>query len=192
MLEEFLKAFFSIFVIMDVLGNVPLFWMLSQKMQRSQKIHSVNRAVLVAGILLLIFLVFGESILKFFGITLNSFRIAGGLIILIIALRMVSGKLGNEKHYDKYEFATVPLATPLITGPGVITTIILLTQQVGFLITLAASLCNLAITWLGLHYSENLYKIMGRQGAEVLSRVMGLILTAIAIEFIMTGWKAMI
>jgi multiple antibiotic resistance protein len=86
----------------------------------------------------------------------------------------------------------VPLATPLITGPGVITTIILLVQSVGLWLTLLASLLNLFITWIVLRSSDRFYKFLGRQGAEVMSRIMGLILAALAIKFIKSGWMGIV
>jgi multiple antibiotic resistance protein len=191
MINEFLIAFFSIFVIMDALGNVPIYWSLSQKLNKNQKTHCIDLAVLVASIVLLVFLFLGESILTFFGISIYGFKVAGGIIILIIALEMVLGLQFKEKQVDKYQFAFVPLATPLITGPGVITTIILLTHQVGILITFFASVANLLLCWLVLRMSDSINKFMGRQGAEILRRIMGLILAAIAVEFISSGWKVL-
>ncbi len=188
MIVEFFKAFLSLFVIMDVLGNVPLFWTLSHKLGRSQKVHSINKAVIVAGILLLCFLFFGDAILTFFGVSIHSFKVAGGIIILIIGLEMVLGLRFRETRFEKYEFAVVPLATPLITGPGVITTIILLADSVGIWLTLAAASLNLLITWISLIYSDKLHNFLGRQGADVLSRLMGLILCAIAVTFVKSGW----
>lgn len=192
-IPAFLQAFFSIFVIMDVLGNVPIFWMLSNKLNSKQRKISINKAIMVASLVLLSFLFLGEHILNFFGITIHSFKVAGGIIILIVGLEMVLGLHHHkEKKYEKYEFAIVPLATPLITGPGVITTIILLTQSVGLWITLIASLVNLGLSWVFLTYSDFIFKFLGRQGAEIMSRLMGLILAAIAIGFITSGWMAII
>ena len=190
MFQEFLKAFFAIFVIMDVFGNVPIFWSLSQKIKKSHWQKSIDKAVSIATLLLFIFLFLGPYILEFFGISIGSFKVAGGIIILIVGLQMVLGLRIFERHLEKYEFAVVPLATPLITGPGVITTIILLVQSVGLWITFIASTVNLLLTWIILRFSGILYKFLGRQGSDVLSRVMGLILAAIAIEFIKSGWIA--
>ncbi|MBD3163679.1 NAAT family transporter [Candidatus Woesearchaeota archaeon] len=192
MIDEFLKAFFAIFVIMDVLGNIPIFWSLTKKLSREKKIISVNKALTIASVMLIVFLFLGKNLLDFFGISIDSFRIAGGIIILIVGLEMVLGLRIRERRVEKYEFAIVPLATPLITGPGVITTVILLVDTVGILITLIASILNLFITWVALRYSDHLYKFLGRQGADFLSRVMGLILASLAVEFITTGWKAML
>jgi multiple antibiotic resistance protein len=192
MIDEFFKAFFAIFVIMDVLGNIPLFWALSKKLKPAERKKSVDKALTVASILLFIFLFLGEPILNFFNISIHSFKVAGGIIILIVGLKMVLGLRLRESHVEKYEFAIVPLATPLITGPGVITTIILLTQKYGILLTALASSLNLLITWLLLKYSDSVYRFLGRQGSDILTRVMGLILSALAIEFIKSGWLAIV
>jgi multiple antibiotic resistance protein len=190
-IEQFLTAFFSIFVIMDVLGNIPIFCGLAEKLKKEDRKKSVDKALTVASILLLVFLFFGNSILTFFGVTIDSFKVAGGIILLIIGIEMVLHFKLSEKRAEKYEFAIIPLATPLITGPGVITTIILLTQSVGLWITFLASALNLFITWLVLRFSDIVYKFLGRQGSEVMSRIMGLILAALAIKFIKSGWMGM-
>jgi len=131
-LANLLRAFFSIFVIMDILGNIPIFLSMSSRFKKKDKKKIANRAVISAGILLLIFLFIGKFVLNFFGISISSFKIAGGLIILIVGIEMVLGISFKEKKYSLYEFAVVPLATPLITGPGVITTIIILSEQAAY------------------------------------------------------------
>jgi multiple antibiotic resistance protein len=191
MIDEFFKAFLAIFVIMDVLGNIPIFWTLSRKLKKSEREMSINKALTIASLLLLVFLFLGEIILDFFGISISSFKVAGGIIILIVGLEMVLGFRFRERRYEKYEFAIVPLATPLITGPGVITTIILLVHTVGLYVTFVASIANLLITWIALRYSERIHKFLGAQGADVLARVMGLILAALAVEYIKSGWIGM-
>jgi multiple antibiotic resistance protein len=177
---------------MNVFGSVPLFLSMMQGSSIEYSRKCAHKAIFIASILLFIFLFLGEQILFFFGISLDSFKIAGGLIILIIAIELVLGLAFREKRYDNYDFAVVPLATPLITGPGVITTVILLVHSSGILIALIASILNLFIAWLVLYYSDNLYRFIGKQGADVLGRVMGLILTAIAVEFIRSGITNMI
>ncbi|MCK5282071.1 MAG: MarC family protein [Nanoarchaeota archaeon] len=188
MIDEFFRAFLAIFVIMDVLGNVPLFLVLSKKLKKKEKIKSINKALTIAAILLMLFLFFGEGILRFFGVSISSFKVAGGIIILLVGIQMVLGLRFRERKYEKYEFAIVPLATPLITGPGVITTVILLVHSVGIWITFLASVLNLLLVWVSLSFSDYIYKFLGRQGADVMSRVMGLILVALAVEFIKVGW----
>jgi multiple antibiotic resistance protein len=184
----FLQAFFSLFVVMDILGSVPVFWHLSSKLNRREKQKSVNKAILIAGGLLLVFLFLGERILLFFGVSIASFRVAGGILLFIIGIRMVMGMRLMEARVEKYEFAAVPLATPLITGPGVITTIILLVHTYGLFIAFLSASINILLAWIILRHSHLMHAFLGRQGADVVGRIMGLIIASLAVEFIKTGW----
>jgi len=185
---DFIKAFFAIFVAMDAFGNLPILTTLTLKLSAKERNKNVDRAIFIAAILLLIFLFFGMRLLKYFGISMESFKVGGGIILLIVGIKIVLGLRLREERARKYEIAAVPLATPLITGPAVITIMILLVNQVGYLITFIASLLNLLITWIILRQTELLFKILGRQGSDVVARIMGLILTALAVEFIRQGW----
>jgi multiple antibiotic resistance protein len=187
MIQEFWKAFFALFVIMDVIGNVPMFCVLSGRLKHKQRNAKINQAITAATVLILLFLFLGENILEFFGISISSFRIAGGLIVLIVGIQMVLGLRFKEARYAKYEFAVVPFATPFVAGPGVLTTTILLVHSLGIWITFLAAFLNLLIFWTALRISERLYKFFGRQGADIISRIMGLIITALAVEFIREG-----
>ena len=185
---DFIKAFFAIFVAMDAFGNLPILSTLTQKLSAKERNKNVDGAVLIAAILLFIFLFFGTRILQYFGISIDSFKIAGGIILLIIGIKVVLGLSLREERAKKYEIAAVPLATPLITGPAVITVILLLVNEFDYLLILIASLLNLLITWVVLRQTVLLFKLFGRQGSDIIARIMGLILTALAIEFIKQGW----
>ncbi len=184
---DFFKAFLAIFVAMDALGNLPILYVLTKKLSAKERNANVSKAILIAAILLLVFLFFGENFLNYFGITIGSFKIAGGILLMILGLRIVLG-LRIMEEGKKYELAAVPLATPMITGPAVITIIIILVQEFGYLITLAASILNIFLALIILRQTEILYKILGRQGSDVVARIMGLILVALAVEFIRQGW----
>ena len=190
-ITDFIKAFFAIFVAMDAFGNLPILSTLTQKLSAKERNKNVNGAVLIAAILLFIFLFFGTRILQYFGISIDSFKIAGGIILLIIGIKIVLGLSLREERAKKYEIAAVPLATPLITGPAVITVILLLVNEFGYLLTLIASLLNLLITWVVLRQTALLFRLFGRQGSDVIARIMGLVLTALAIEFIKQGWLSL-
>jgi len=188
---EIIKAFFILFVAMGALGNLPVFWDLTQKLPKKQIKKSINHAFIIASILLLVFLLFGTKILNFFGISFNSFKVAGGIILLIFGIKIVMGLKLIEKNAKQYDVAAVPMATPLITGPAVITTIIILVNDFGFLLALLVAILNLVVAWVVLRQTELLFKIFGRQGSDVMARIMGLMLTALAIEFIKQGWAAL-
>lgn len=185
-MEKLLEAFITLFVIMDPIGNLPLFTSLTKGMPIKEIKRNVNRSVFVAGTLLFIFLFFGIRIFDFFGINLNSFQIAGGIILLVIAIFYVLGisfKLIKSHESD----LSVPIGTPLLTGPGVITTTVILVKEQGMVITVIAALLTLLSTWVIMLNSTRLYKILGEHWTNIISRVMGIILAAIAVEFITRG-----
>ena len=188
MISDLLKAFFGIFVVMDTLGNLPVFFSFMKTIPASKKAVVARETILLAGIVLLLFLFFGYHILTFFNIDFNSFKIAGGIVVLIFGLKLVLGFKVLEERFKTYRAAMVPLATPLITGPATITTIMIFSFQYGLLLTLAASLLNLYVAFLFLSRADYLHKILGHQGSDALSKIMGLILTAIAVGFIKQGW----
>src|SRR3989338_2651 len=190
-LSDVLKAFFAVFIAMDAIGNLPILYLLTKKLSLKERNKNVDKAIFIATILLLVFLLFGTGILKYFSISFNSFRVAGGLVLLIIGLRIVLGLRLIEERAKKYELAAVPLATPLIVGPAVITVAILLVSEFGFLIPLIAAAANFISSLIILRQTELLFKILGRQGSEVIARIMGLILAALAVEFIKHGWVAL-
>ena len=187
---QLIKSFVAIFVVMDAVGNIPIFSALNNKFAKERKIKNIKRAVMIASIILLLFLFLGNRLLKFFGVTISSFKIAGGIILMILGLKIVLG-LRLTKKEDLSEIAVVPMATPLITGPGVITTTMILVGNYGYWAPLLAAVANLAITYLLLRYSGSLLKIIGKQGSDVVSKIMGLILVAIAVEFISQGWASL-
>ncbi len=188
MIAEIITSTISIFVVMDALGNIPIFSVLNKGFSKKQKVENINRAVLIASIVLVVFLFLGNMLLDFFGIRLSSFKIAGGLLLLIIGMEIALGLKYGRHEKEKPELAIVPMGTPLITGPGVITTILILVGIYGYWIPLIASVINLLITFVLLRSSETFLKIFGKQGADVISRIMGIIIVAIAVEFIRQGW----
>jgi multiple antibiotic resistance protein len=187
MIPDVVKAFFAIFVVMDTLGNLPIFCALIGKSTERKIKELTNETILVASLILFAFLFFGTIIFSLFGISLESFMIAGGIVLLLLGLKFVLGIRLQEKHSQSYNEAIVPMATPLITGPGVITTVVILSNTYGIFVTLAASLLNLLFTFIVLRNTGTIYKFLGRQGSDVLTRIMGLILAAIAVEFIRNG-----
>ena len=185
-MERIIEAFITLFVIMDPVGNLPLFISLTKGMPAIEIKRNIDRSVFVAGVLLLVFLFFGLQIFDFFGINLNSFQIAGGIILLILGILYV---FGASLKYVKSHSAdlSVPVGTPLLTGPGVIMTTIILVKENGTLVTVVAAFLTLLATWLILMNSAKIYKILGEHWTNVISRVMGIVLAAIAVEFITKG-----
>ena len=191
MIDAFLKSFIAIFVIMDAVGNIPIFSALNKGFSKEQRVKNLNRAVLIATVVLFIFLFFGNGLFKFFGIRISSFKIAGGILLLIIGMEIALGIKFKRYTKEKQEIAVVPMGTPLIPGPGVITTVLILVGNYGYWIPFAASVANLLLTFILLRLSEGFLRIFGKQGADVVSRIMGLIIVAIAVEFVRQGWGAL-
>lgn len=189
MLEDYITAFLKFFVILDPIGVLPIFLLLSEKLPKRKRLQAGHHTLMVSAGLLIVFIFLGASLLEFLGISMGSFQIAGGIILLVIGLKIVLGlRLGIEqKHAESYDFAVVPMATPLIVGPGAITTVIILVVRYGYLVVFTASFLNLLVFALIFRYADRLYAVLGHQGSQVFSRIMGILLTASAIEFIRQG-----
>lgn len=182
------KAFIILFVVMDSPGNIPIFMALTKGMSTTERKKELNYAVVVATILLLLFAFLGKIILYVLGITTDSFMIAGGILLLLFAFDLLRGEhkyaLSGESRAG---VGAVPLGTPLLAGPGAITAVMVIIQSSGVFVVLFAIFCAIIATRLILGQSERLYELMGEVGSEVLSRVIGIIVAAIAIQFIGTG-----
>ncbi len=185
-MERLLESFISLFVIMDPIGNIPIFMSLAKGMPLIEIRKNINKSILVAGIILFAFLFFGLEIFDLFSINLDSFQIAGGIVVLIIGLLTVFGLMG--KFFKAYgSDLSVPVGTPLLTGPGVITITVILVKENGPYVIALAAILTLASTWIILRNASKLHKILGNHWTAIISRVMGIILAAIAVEFITKG-----
>jgi multiple antibiotic resistance protein len=204
MSEQLLSAFVTLFVIIDPLGLAPLFLALTPGMDRSQRGQIALRATITAFCILLLFALAGVAILKLFGITIHSFRIAGGLLLFFIAFEMVFERR-QDRHEKSAERATTadrirdiavfPLAIPLIAGPGAISATILLSgtfpDPLRRLALILIVVVNLAVAWLVFLVAERLDRVLGATGRIVLTRLLGLILAAIAVQFVIDGITAL-
>jgi len=186
-LGNVIKATLVLFIIVDPFGNVPIFMGLTEKLTDSERRKIFNTAILVGIALLLVFAFTGQEIFLIFGISINSFQVAGGLLLLITSLKiLVSGSLYEST--DTVEgLGAVPIAMPLLVGPGAITTTILNLQSYGILVTIVSVLIVMLLTWLILRYVNQIYRVLGRTGSVVIARVMSLLLAAIAVQFILIG-----
>ncbi|MBW2974883.1 MarC family protein [Candidatus Woesearchaeota archaeon] len=183
--QEILKSFVTLFVIINPIGNLTVFIGLSKGMDTRRRKSIVNEILLVASILLFLFLFFGHYIFKIFGIGLDSFEIGGGIILLIIAIMyLLDIHTGIHKHRD---ISAVPMGTPLLIGPGTITSTLILVNEFGVVITSIGAVFALLSVWLILMFSGRIYKLIGAHWAMVASRIMGLVLAAISVEFIKSG-----
>ena len=188
---ELVKAFIALFVVMDPAGNVPIFIAVTRAMDKESRKKELNHAVVVATLLLLLFAFLGKFVLDVLNISLDSFMVAGGILLLLVSFDL----LREHKYVVKEAgrgIGAVPIGTPLLAGPGAITTVMVIIQSWGPFVALFAILSAIIATKLILGQSERIYRVMGTEGSEVLSRVMGILVAAIAIQFIRDGIVGMI
>jgi multiple antibiotic resistance protein len=184
-LPKLLKASIALLIIIDPLGLIPIFMALTQDATREERRAIFSRAALVGFVLLMLFTFAGTGILDLFGITLSDFKIAGGILLLVMALQLVS-----EAHHDRElggRRGIVPLAVPLLVGPGAITTTIVLIRSYGLWVTVTAIVLTFLMCFLIFRYVDILYRYLGRTGSDVIAKIMGMLLAAIAVQFIRQG-----
>jgi multiple antibiotic resistance protein len=189
--DEFLislaRAVIALFIVVDPLGNIPIFMGLTDKIPKEKKRKVYNTAVLVGFVLLLIFAFTGQEIFSLFGISIGSFEIAGGILLLIIAIRvLVSGNM-QENVESPESIGAVPIAMPLLVGPGALTTTILNLQTFGTVVTVLSVIIVLSSAWIILRFIDRVYRFLGKTGALIIARVMALLIAAIAVQYIVNG-----
>jgi len=187
LIQEIINAAIVFLVIMDPFSSMPVFISITRNFSAKQKARAANEAALVAAIPIIAFAVFGTVILSFMGVSLASFKVAGGLVLGILGLQLVLGTAHSEKKALDYKSAAVIVAVPLITGPAVITSTVLFTSQIGALPTLVAAAAALLAVWAALRASNYFSRLLGASGIAVASKLMGLLLVAIAVELIKSG-----
>ena len=194
-----IEAFVAIFAIVNPIGNIPFFVTLTQGYSPKEKKDVIIKIIIVAIAVLVIFGLIGNYIFMLFGITIPAFGIAGGILLLTIAFSMLHGQKPRTKltQQDREEalareaVGIVPLGIPMFAGPGAITTIMIyMSRQTGvfdMFAIFASIFATMAVSFILLTYSDRIFSRMGRMGALAISRIMGLILAAIAIQFIIDG-----
>lgn len=184
--EYFILTFIPLFIVIDALGTLPFVISTSEGMSGSERKKAVHIAVLTATIVGLAFLFFGQFILNVMGISVGSFAIAGGLILLILSIKYMT--TGHMVEIIKEEMAAVvPIGTPLTVGPATITTLLLLATQYPLYMVLISFILNIFITWLVFLFGGRIIRFMGRGGLKAVSRVFSLLLAAIAVSMIIRG-----
>jgi len=186
MTRNFLLSFTSIFVALDIIGMIPIYLSMTRDLSREQRSRIVNVSMWVAFIVALLFVFGGLALFRFLGISLFDFKIAGGLVLLLISL---ADLLGGPESVQRATGSTgvVPLAVPLITGPAVLTTLVLQVGARGYLITVAALISNYFIAWVLLRKCDRVQRVIGKDGTVVVSKIAALLLTAIAVSMIRSG-----
>ncbi len=185
-LQSFILTFVPLFIAIDALGNLPFIISLSEDMTRRERSKMLHIAVATAAIVGLAFLFFGQFILTVLGISVGSFAIAGGLILLVLSVKyMTTGRLVEVVRQEM--IAVVPVGTPLLSGPATITTLLLLVGQFPLPVVLISFILNILIAWLLFLASGQIVRFMGEGGIKAVSSVFNLLLAAIAVSMIIRG-----
>jgi multiple antibiotic resistance protein len=193
-------AFATAFTIIDPIGMIPMTLGATARVSPQRRNQIIDQAVIVAAGVILFMGVVGRLILDYLGITLPAFTIAGGVLLFLIAIDMLFARPTGAKRTDAEEReaaegenpAVFPLAVPMIAGPGTIATVLLLVNfshgdRIDLLVVGAAYLVALLVTWLCMRGSSMLLRIIGKTGIHVISRLLGIILAALAVQFVLNG-----
>ncbi|MBC8042387.1 MAG: MarC family protein [Rhizobacter sp.] len=185
----FLLTFIPIFVAMDVVGTLPLFIGLTQDIPERAKRRLTLQAVLTAFAVAIVIITGGKSIFNFLGITIADFKIAGGLILLLLSIRdlIFAGDDESKKPADPEHIGVVPLGIPLIIGPAVLTTLLILADTYGLFLTIFSLVLNLVIVFFTFYFSRYIERLIGRNGARAVAKIAALFLAAIAVMMIRIG-----
>jgi multiple antibiotic resistance protein len=184
--QQFVLTFVPLFIVIDAFGNLPFVITMSEDMMKKERLRMVHLAVITATVVGLIFLFFGQLILKVLSISVGSFAIAGGLILLVLSIRYMS--TGHMVTAVKEEMvAVVPIGTPLVVGPATITTLLILALQFPIYMVLISFAVNMLITWVIFLASQQIAGFMGEGGLRAVSRIFSLLLAAIAVSMIIRG-----
>ena len=186
---DLIKMTVALFIVVNPLGSVPIFVSLTQDMDKQQRKRTYHLAILTGLILLAFFAVVGQNVLILFGISLDSFMIAGGILLLIVAVRLLVIGDWTEKLSISESVGAVPIGCPLLVGPGAITTAILSLQSSGILVTLLSVAITFIIVWIILRFIDPIYRVLGKNGSLVITRVMALLIASIAVQYVLEGAK---
>ncbi|WP_027883059.1 MarC family protein [Meiothermus rufus] len=203
MVEFALKAFLTLFVLIDPIGLIPLFLALVGTRSYQEQKRIALKATTVAGLIVLLFALLGGVILRYLGISLEALKVAGGLLLFRIALDMINAQLERETDEEQAEsqvradISVFPLAIPLIAGPGTLAGVLILAGSapsgvVGFGLVLAMAALVLFLTYWSLRAALKFSSSLGRTGINVITRVLGILLAALAVQYVADGVRVLL
>jgi multiple antibiotic resistance protein len=185
-LQDFIFTFVPLFIVIDALGNLPFVISMSEGMPWQERRRTIHLAIITATIVGLVFLFFGQFILRVLDIKVGFFAIAGGLILLVLSIKyMTTGRMVEATKEEMV--AVVPIGTPLTVGPATITTLLLLATQFPLYMVLLSFALNMVVTWIVFLLGNRIVRFMGQGGLTAISRVFSLLLAAIAVSMIFHG-----
>jgi MarC family membrane protein len=194
----FLTSFVTLFAIIDAVGNAPIFLSITPGLSPQERNAAATRASVAVFVILLCFALLGNRIFHFFGITIDAFRIAGGLILFKIAWDMLEARATRTKFTEedresgeREDVAIIPLAIPMLSGPGAISSVIVLADQTKTVLMMAvlaaAILANALVVLIVLRSSVGIVSYLKGSGMRLLTRILGILLASIAVQYILTG-----
>ena len=184
-----LRSTIALLVILNPIGIVPIYIALTQKMERTKRTELSKTVIITSSALLFAFAIAGSLIFAVFGITLSSFMVAGGVLLFIVAIELLTG--GGWRFVGgggvSEDTGVVPLAFPLLAGPGAITAVIISFESSGLIVTAFSISITIGIAYIILRYADRLYRVLGKRGSLIVTRVFAILIAAIAIEYIVDG-----
>jgi multiple antibiotic resistance protein len=185
-MKQFLLSFIPIFVAMDAIGVLPMYIGFTEHLKKRERQRVITQSIITAFLIGIIFLFLGKWIFKILGIMASDFKIAGGLVLLAIALRdLLRTDKGPRIPADTV--GAVPIGTPLVVGPAVLTTIIIMLDSYGVSLTVLSFVVNLLITWVVFLYADRISGFLGKAGSKAVSKIAHLLLAAIAVMMMRKG-----
>jgi multiple antibiotic resistance protein len=186
--KEIFTAFMILFAVIDIIGNIPIIIDLRKKVGHIQS----EKASIIAGVIMVVFLFLGKNILSLIGIGVNSFAVAGAFILFFIALEMILGiTLYKEEDNNAMTASVFPLAFPLIAGPGSLTTLLSLRAEYNLESIIIAVIMNVVVIYIVLKTSSKIERVIGQNGISIIRKVFGVILLAIAVKLFAHNIKAL-
>jgi multiple antibiotic resistance protein len=189
-LAPYVLSFISLFVAVDAIGNIPLFISLTENCSAKQRSEVIRSSVGTATIVAILFMFIGKWVLQFIGVSIPDFQIAGGTLLFFISMRLLlpaTNKGFISPSTYKKDFGVFPLGTPLITGPAVLTTTLMMVNNYGWFPTLVSLLVNMFIVWVTLYKSDFFVRCLGTSGLRALSKIVYILLAAIGVMMIRRG-----
>ena len=187
--SPYLLSFIPLFVAVDAVANIPIFLSLVANCSRKQKRKIISDAVITATSVAVIFICIGKWVFSLLGVTIPDFQIAGGVLLFVLSVRLLfpgAQKDGLTSMHDR-DIGVFPLGTPLITGPAVLTTALMMVNSFGVIATLVSLILNMVIVWITLAKAEAVMKFIGPSGTRAFSKIMYILLAAIAVMMVRHG-----
>ncbi|MGH9978781.1 MAG: MarC family protein, partial [Nitrososphaeraceae archaeon] len=185
--SDLLKSSLSLFVVINPIGSIALFISMTAKMDASERKVVSKNIMITAAALLIAFGTAGTQLLSLFGIEIFSFMIAGGILLFIISIELLTRGMWRYGDFTSTDIGVVPLAFPLLTGPGAITSVIISLQSYGLSVTLLSIALALLATYAILRSEDKIFRVLGRRGLIVITRVLAIFLASIAIQYVIEG-----